>query len=85
MAQDDGSFKAWNGKVIRKNEKRDVALIKVQGKLKNYFSTSKIVKQGKILSLDLKKIAKLKNVSFLQSDFLETKTKKKYLSFLAER
>jgi serine protease Do len=46
MAQEDGSFKAWNGKVIRKNEKRDVALIKVQGKLKNYFSTSKKVKQG---------------------------------------
>ena len=46
---------------------------------------SKIVKQGKILSLDLKKIDKLKNVSFLQCDFLETKTKKKILEFFGRK
>ena len=37
--------------------------------------TSKIITDGKILSLDIKKMNELKNVSFLQCNFLEEKTK----------
>ena len=46
--------------------------------------SSKIVTAGKILSLDLRKMEKLKNVSFLQCDFLEKKTKLKILEFFKE-
>ena len=41
MSQEDGSFKAWNGRVIRKNVERDIALIEIDGSLKKYFSLSK--------------------------------------------
>ena len=44
--------------------------------------SSKIILSGKILSVDIEKIEKIKNVSFLQSDFLDQKTKKKILEFL---
>ena len=40
--------------------------------------SSKIITTGKILSLDIKKMDQLKNVSFLQCDFLEENTKKKF-------
>ena len=43
--------------------------------------SSKIITCGKILSLDLKKMNQLKNVSFLQSNFLEEKTKEKVFEF----
>ena len=43
--------------------------------------SSKIITSGKILSLDLKKMTKLKNVSFLQANFLEENTKKKIFEF----
>ena len=43
--------------------------------------SSKIITNGKILSLDLKDMDKLQNVSFLKCDFLEEKTKKKILNF----
>ena len=45
---------------------------------------SKIISSGKILSLDLKKIEKLINVSFIQCDFLDIKTKDKILKFFGE-
>ena len=47
--------------------------------------TSKIITTGKILSLDIKKMDKLKNVSFLQCDFLEKGTKEKILKFFKEK
>ena len=40
--------------------------------------SSKIITSGKILSLDLKNVDKIKNVSFLQRNFLEDETKKKF-------
>ena len=43
--------------------------------------SSKIITTGKILSLDTKKMDQLKNVSFLQCDFLEENTKEKILNF----
>jgi len=43
--------------------------------------TSKIITTGKILSLDTKKMDELKNVSFLQCDFLKENTKEKILQF----
>ena len=43
--------------------------------------SSKIITGGKILSIDIKKMEKLKNVSFLQCDFLEQNTKEKILNF----
>ena len=43
--------------------------------------SSKIITTGKILSLDIKKMDQLKNVSFLQCDFLEENTKEKILNF----
>jgi len=46
---------------------------------------SKIITSGKILSLDIKKIEQLKNVSFLQCDFLEETTKEKILNFFKEK
>ena len=45
--------------------------------------SSKIITSGKILSLDLKKMDQLKNVSFLQSNFLEENTKEKVLNFFS--
>jgi 23S rRNA (uridine2552-2'-O)-methyltransferase len=45
---------------------------------------SNIVKVGKILSLDLKKMDQLKNVSFLQCDFLEENTREKIFKFFGE-
>ena len=47
--------------------------------------SSKIITVGKILSLDLKKMDKLKNVSFLQCDFLEEGAKEKILKFFKEK
>ena len=47
--------------------------------------SSKIIKNGKILSLDIKKMDPLKNISFLQCDFLEEGTKDKILSFFSEK
>ena len=47
--------------------------------------SSKIITVGKILSLDLKKMDKLKNVSFLQCDFLEEGAKEKILKFFNEK
>ena len=43
--------------------------------------SSKIITTGKILSLDIKKMDQLKNVSFLQCNFLEENTKEKILNF----
>ena len=43
--------------------------------------SSKIITGGKILSIDIKKMEKLKNVSFLQCNFLEQNTKEKILNF----
>ena len=47
--------------------------------------SSKFFTVGKILSLDIKKMDKLKNVSFLQCDFLEKGTKEKILKFFKEK
>ena len=47
--------------------------------------SSKIITSGKILSLDLKNVDKIKNVSFLQRNFLEDETKKKILKFFGEK
>jgi len=47
--------------------------------------TSKIITTGKILSLDTKKMDELKNVSFLQCDFLEENTKEKILNFFKDK
>ncbi len=47
--------------------------------------TSKIIKTGKILSIDIKKMDELENVSFLQCDFLEEKTKEKILKFFKDK
>jgi len=46
--------------------------------------SSKIISTGKILSIDVKKMEKLKNVSFLQCDFLQQRTKEKILNFFGE-
>ena len=46
---------------------------------------SKIIKSGKILSIDIKKMDHLKNVSFLQCDFLEESSKEKILSFFDDK
>ena len=43
--------------------------------------SSKIISSGKILSIDIKKMDELKNVSFLQCDFLQESTKEKILNF----
>jgi len=47
--------------------------------------SSKIITTGKILSLDIKKMEQLKNVSFLQCNFLEESTKEKILKFFREK
>ena len=46
--------------------------------------SSKIITCGKILSIDIKKMKELKNVSFLQCDFLEYNTKEEILGFFKE-
>ena len=46
--------------------------------------SSKIITDGKILSLDIKKMEQIKNVSFLQCDFLEENTKNRILKFFNE-
>ena len=46
--------------------------------------SKKIIISGKILSIDLKKIDEIKNVSFLQCDFLDKDIKKKILNFFDE-
>ena len=43
--------------------------------------SSKIITSGKILSIDLEKMDGIKNVSFLQCDFLNKKAKQKILNF----
>ena len=47
--------------------------------------SSKIITAGKILSLDIKKMDQLKNVSFLQCNFLEEGAKEKILKFFSEK
>jgi 23S rRNA (uridine2552-2'-O)-methyltransferase len=47
--------------------------------------SSKIITTGKMLSLDIKKMEQLKNVSFLQCNFLEENTKEKILKFFREK
>ena len=47
--------------------------------------SSKIITVGKILSLDIKKMDQLKNVSFLQCNFLEAGSKEKILKFFSEK
>tara|TARA_B100001063_G_C16703030_1_gene523638 strand:+ start:302 stop:928 length:627 start_codon:yes stop_codon:yes gene_type:complete len=46
---------------------------------------SKIISTGKTLALDLKKMEKISNVNFLQSNFLDEKTKKKVFTFFGEK
>ena len=47
--------------------------------------SSKIITAGKILSIDIKKMDLLKNVSFLQCNFLEKGAKEKILKFFSEK
>jgi len=47
--------------------------------------SSKIIIAGKILSLDIKKMDQLENISFLQCNFLEEGTKEKILKFFKEK
>ena len=47
--------------------------------------SSKLITRGKILSLDIKKMEQVKNVTFLQSNFLEEDTKIKILNFFNEK
>ena len=47
--------------------------------------SSKIITIGKMLSLDIKKMDKLKNVKFLQRNFLEEGTKEKIIEFFGEK
>ena len=47
--------------------------------------TSKIITTGKILSIDIKKMDQLKNVSFLQCNFLEENTKEKIINFFKDK
>ena len=46
---------------------------------------SKIITTGKILSVDIKKMDEIKNVSFLQCDFFEENTKEKILNFFKDK
>ena len=48
-------------------------------------ASSKIITTGKILSIDLKKMEKIKNVSFLQCNFLENNAKEKIIQFFGEK
>ena len=45
---------------------------------------SKIIINGKILSVDLQKIIKIKNVSFLEGDFLKESTQERIFDFFQE-
>ena len=47
--------------------------------------SSKIIISGKILSVDLRKIEKIKNVSFLQCDFLNQYSKDQIFNFFNEK
>jgi|TARA_B110000263_G_C15173618_1_gene448112 23S rRNA (uridine2552-2'-O)-methyltransferase len=47
--------------------------------------SSKIITAGKILSLDIKKMDQLENVSFLQCNFFEEGAKEKILKFFREK
>ena len=47
--------------------------------------SSKIITSGKILSLDIKNMIKIKNVHFLQCDFLAEDTKIKITEFFGEK
>tara|TARA_A100001011_G_scaffold390089_1_gene472818 strand:+ start:1481 stop:2107 length:627 start_codon:yes stop_codon:yes gene_type:complete len=47
--------------------------------------SSKIIITGKILSLDIKKMDQLKNVSFFQCDFLAENTKEKIFKFFRNK
>ena len=47
--------------------------------------SSKLITAGKILSLDIKKMDQIKNVTFFQSNFLEEGTKKEILNFFNEK
>ncbi len=47
--------------------------------------SSKIISSGKILSVDLVNIERIKNVSFLQCNFLENDAKKKILGFFDKK
>ena len=47
--------------------------------------SSKIITAGKVLALDIKNMDELKNVSFLQCDFLEEDTKGKIFNFFKEK
>ncbi len=46
--------------------------------------SSQIITKGKILSLDLKNMDEIKNVSFLQGDFLEKKCREKIFNLLGD-
>ena len=46
---------------------------------------SKLIISGKILSLDLEKMDKIENVTFLQCNFLDEKTRENILDFFGER
>ena len=46
---------------------------------------SKKIQKGKILSLDIKEMQKIKNVFFLKSNFLDKSTKDQILSFFKEK
>ena len=41
---------------------------------------SKLILNGKILSIDIKEMEPIKNVKFLKADFFDENTKKKYLT-----
>lgn len=47
--------------------------------------SSKIIIAGKILSMDIKKMEKLENVSFIESNFLKNDTKDKIIRFFGEK
>ena len=47
--------------------------------------SSKLITAGKILSLDIKKMDQIKNVTFFQRNFLEEGTKKEILNFFNEK
>ena len=47
--------------------------------------SSKIITAGKILSMDIKKMEKLENVSFIESNFLKKDTKGKIIRFFGEK
>ena len=47
--------------------------------------SSKIINTGKILSIDLIKMDKIKDVSFIQCNFLEDGTKEKILSYFGKK